>query len=379
MTEALVLFASHADADFLYASRFAVEQGLYLRFEDGEDQLLVPDLELDRAVSESSARRILSLREAGWSDASDPLDSWIGLCRRQLLARGTTSIRVSSHLPAGHYQALLDTGLTVRIDPELFVADRRAKSDAEADLVAAAQGAAEAACVEVARGLLASRVGLDGLLWRGDQPLTSEWLMARAQGVLGELGYNGSDMIVAGSPGSAQPHFKGHGQIAAAAPVVVDIFPVGAQTHFCGDLTRTMIVGEIQEVFQAMHDACLAAADESIRRIRPGVDGRAIHHACCRTLVERGFGTTTPGFEGSPAGPIMNHSLGHGVGLEVHEAPFMRNREYPLRDRDVVTVEPGLYQAGLGGVRVEDTGIVREGGFQNFSSLPRSLKPEDYL
>jgi Xaa-Pro aminopeptidase len=75
----------------------------------------------------------------------------------------------------------------------------------------------------------------------------------------------------------------------------------------------------------------------------------------------------------------MIHSTGHGVGLEVHEAPYLRDFEYPLVDGDVVTVEPGLYLEGLGGVRVEDTGMVTAGGFENFSSLPRSLDPRAYL
>jgi Xaa-Pro aminopeptidase len=95
--------------------------------------------------------------------------------------------------------------------------------------------------------------------------------------------------------------------------------------------------------------------------------------------VDRGYGTTTRGFEGNLDGPRMNHSTGHGVGLEVHEAPYLRDLEYPLVEGDVVTVEPGLYQAGLGGVRVEDTGMVTAEGFENFTSLPRSLDPRAYL
>ncbi|HKC20735.1 MAG TPA: M24 family metallopeptidase, partial [Candidatus Dormibacteraeota bacterium] len=76
----------------------------------------------------------------------------------------------------------------------------------------------------------------------------------------------------------------------------------------------------------------------------------------------------------------MNHSTGHGVGLEVHEEPALRETtEYPLAEGDVVTVEPGLYKLGLGGVRIEDTGTVTANGFDNFTSLTRSLDPRDYL
>jgi Xaa-Pro aminopeptidase len=128
-----------------------------------------------------------------------------------------------------------------------------------------------------------------------------------------------------------------------------------------------------------MHEACVAALEAAIPLIKAGVNGRDVHLTACRALIERGFGTTTEGFEGNPEAPLLNHSLGHGVGLEVHEAPMLRNVDYPLVAGDVVTVEPGLYKLGFGGVRVEDTGIVTESGFRNFTSLTRSLDPKDYL
>jgi Xaa-Pro aminopeptidase len=100
----------------------------------------------------------------------------------------------------------------------------------------------------------------------------------------------------------------------------------------------------------------------------------------CEVLVDRGYGTTSKGFEGPDGVARMNHSTGHGVGLEVHEEPAMRETtEYPLEEGDVVTVEPGLYLLGLGGVRIEDTGMVTSHGFENFTTLTRSLDPRDYL
>jgi Xaa-Pro aminopeptidase len=162
--------------------------------------------------------------------------------------------------------------------------------------------------------------------------------------------------------------------------VIIDIFPSGRSSHYHGDLTRTVVVGDIPEEIKRMHASAVQALDAGIESIRAGVPGRDVHHAVCQVLVDRGYGTTTKGYEGPEGGPKMNHSTGHGVGLDVHEEPSLRGpSEGALQVGDVVTVEPGLYLLGLGGVRVEDTGMVIANGFENFTSLTRSLDPKDYL
>jgi len=187
-------------------------------------------------------------------------------------------------------------------------------------------------------------------------------------------------MIIAGSPECALPHYRGTGPIKANAPLIIDIFPTSRTTHYTGDLTRTVIVGEISDDVRRMHAAVVQALDAGIETIAVGVAGKEPHLNVCQVLVDRGFGTTTDGYEGAPGAARMNHSTGHGVGLQTHEEPSLRvTTEEPLQDGDVVTVEPGLYLLGLGGVRVEDTGIVTAHGFRNFTTLTRSLSPLDYL
>ena len=188
------------------------------------------------------------------------------------------------------------------------------------------------------------------------------------------------DMIIAGSPECSMPHFRGAGPIRANAPVIVDIFPTSRSSHFNGDLTRTLVVGEIPKRVSHMHAAVLQALDAGIESIREGVTGSQVHRGVCDVLVDRGYGTSTDGFEGPDGVAKMIHSTGHGVGLDVHEEPGLRGtNDQPLLEGDVVTVEPGLYLSGLGGVRIEDTGIVTQHGFRNFTTLTRSLDPKDYL
>ena len=375
----LVLIPSgEADADFTYASGFPVETGLYIRFADGDDVLVASPLEIDRAKAQSKAARKLGFAEAGFVDHGE-YASWPRLAARMLRDKGHEEARVSPRLQAAYLEELRSAGVAVEIDRDLFTAERRHKSAEEAGFIQAAQRAAEAAVTEVARQLAQAEIK-EGTLWLEGRPLTSERLYARASLLLGEMGFSCPEMIVAGSPECAMPHFRGEGPIRANAPVIVDIFPSGRGSHYYGDLTRTLVVGEIPQEIRHMHAAVLQALDAGIESIKAGVPGRDVHHAVCQVLVDRGFGTTTKGYEGPDGGPKMNHSTGHGVGLDVHEEPALRGpNDEPLLDGDVVTVEPGLYLLGLGGVRVEDTGIVTANGFKNFTTLTRSLDPRDYL
>ena len=379
MKPLLLLSRGDDDADFLYACRLPVEEALYLRFGPGDDLLAVPGLELERARRDGRASRIVDRREVGWSDREDTLAAWTELAVGLLAGRGAKAVRVSPRLPAAAYEALRAGGVEPEIDRRLFLDERRRKSREEVEHIRAAQQAAEAACVEVIGQLAASEPQRDGMLWLDGSQLTSERLMARAQAALAEIGYSAGEMIVAGSPDSALPHFRGAGPIRANAPVIIDLFPQGRTSRYHGDLTRTVVVGEAPEAVRRMHDACVEALDRAIGLLSEGANGRTVHRAVCELLVARGFGSTAAGLEGDARGPRMIHATGHGVGLEVHEAPHLRDLDWPLRAGDVVTVEPGLYQVGLGGVRVEDTGLVTVDGFRNFTSLPCSLDPADYL
>jgi Xaa-Pro aminopeptidase len=370
----LVLIPSgDGDADFIYATGFAVESALYIRYAAGDDVLVASPLEVDRAREQARVASVIEDREAYVQK------SWARLAARMLRDRGLVEARVSPNLPAVHLEDLRAAGIDVHVDRELFVAERRHKSKAEAQAIEQAQKAAEAAVVEVVRGLASAEIK-DGVLWSNGDPLTSEKLYARAQFALGELGFTCPEMIIAGSPGCALPHYRGTGPIKAHAPVIIDIFPTSRGTHLSGDLTRTVVVGEISEEVRRMHAAVLQALDAGIETIAAGIPCQEPHHAVCQVLVSRGYATTTKGFEGEPGAAKLNHSTGHGVGLEIHEAPALKDSVTgPLEEGDVVTVEPGLYLLGFGGVRVEDTGMVGPNGFHNFTTLTRSLNPQDYL
>src|SRR5712692_3312150 len=175
----LVLIASgHGDADFIYATGMDVESALYIRPASGDDVLVASPLEIDRARVESRAARILSFREAGYTEQG-PYRSYALLAAKLLREQDRAEARVSPRLQAGYLEALREAGLDVEVDQSLFGAERRRKTREEADKIRDAQEAAEKAMTEVVR-LLAQGEIREGLLWADGQPMTSEWLYARA-------------------------------------------------------------------------------------------------------------------------------------------------------------------------------------------------------
>ena len=373
----LLMPAGHGDADWRYATGMELEHGIYLDL-GGDQVLIVPELEYERARVQARVGSVVDRRQSGWEESRDHLGAWAKVAREALRSRGVDGVRVSARLPVGVFEALRAAGVEMEIDHELFAGARRRKNAEEASFIHAAQRAAEAACAEVIAHLGVADIE-DGMLWLDGRPLTSERLMARAEAALAEIGYTSGEMIIAGSPECWLPHFRGEGQLRANAPIIIDIFPRGKTSGYHGDLTRTVVVGEISDEVRRMWEACCAALDGATAMLKAGVNGRDVHRAACQVLVDRGFGSYTAGLEGDERAARMSHSLGHGVGLEVHEAPNLRDLDYPLEAGDVVTIEPGLYREGLGGVRVEDTGLITRDGFQNFTSLPRSLDPRAYL
>jgi Xaa-Pro aminopeptidase len=160
----------------------------------------------------------------------------------------------------------------------------------------------------------------------------------------------------------------------AGKGVIIDVFPFGKSSRYFGDITRTFVIGEPNETWRRMYDAVKAAHQEALAMVRAGVNGRDIHRAVCQTLYDAGFGASTKGFERDGV-PAMNHGTGHGVGLEVHEQPRVSDIDMELRVGDVITIEPGLYSADEGGVRLEDTVIVTANGYENLTDYPMDWKP----
>jgi Xaa-Pro aminopeptidase len=167
--------------------------------------------------------------------------------------------------------------------------------------------------------------------------------------------------IIASGPNSAVPHAVPGNRVFERGDFVLMDF--GARLDdYRSDMTRTVVLGEADERQRAMYEAVLAAQAAVARALRPGMSGHEAQGIADAALAERGF-------EGR-----LIHSLGHGVGIDIHELPVLAPKaEAKLQLGHVVTVEPGVYLEGIGGVRIEDFGVITENGFETFTQSPHEL------
>ncbi len=177
--------------------------------------------------------------------------------------------------------------------------------------------------------------------------------------------------IVAGGEQAAEPHEFGTGPLSANSTIVIDIFPRSKVTGYYADMSRTVCIGASSLELQKMYNAVLGAQELAVSMVRPGVRCARIHEAVEKFFKDKGYVTSGKGKEFKFAEGFV-HGLGHGVGLNIHEAPFInKNSEEMLEAGDVITIEPGLYYNNIGGVRLEDLLVVTDTGHENLTDFEK--------
>jgi Xaa-Pro aminopeptidase len=298
----------------------------------------------------------------------------LGVTVNACKALGIEAATVPATFPLEYADRLRGAGIEIRVDRALFEERRRVKNAVELAGIRRAQRAAEAG-MDVARDLLrrASANGA-GLVVDGE-PLTSERIKGAIAAVFTAQGMVVDDFIVSHGPQSAVGHHMGAGPISPGESIVIDVWPKDIETACYADMTRTYVVGEPPEEIVRYHALCKEALDRSLVAIRSGVPGREVFEMVCDLFHEAGLPTQVSKKSGEVLENGFYHGLGHGVGLEVHEAPWLGRAPGEMVAGDVVTVEPGLYKHGYGGVRLEDLVLVTEDGVENLTDYPYELAP----
>ncbi|MBE0512870.1 M24 family metallopeptidase, partial [Candidatus Bathyarchaeota archaeon] len=182
------------------------------------------------------------------------------------------------------------------------------------------------------------------------------------------------DIIVACGPKGSDPHYFGDPQdvLKANQPIILDICPRSIQKRYWTDMTRTIVKGKASDKVRKMFNAVLEARNASIDAIQAGALGSNVYNVCCDVLEKAGYETTRGGKQITRG---LTHSLGHGVGLDIHEAPRMSELyKFPLKEHNIVTVEPGLYDPDVGGLRIEDIVKVTKTRCNNLTKMEIRLE-----
>jgi Xaa-Pro aminopeptidase len=297
------------------------------------------------------------------------------LALRAVAAVGVKRASVPQNFPVWLADRLRADGVELDVDQDLFDDRRRAKTEAQLAGMRRAQRAAEAAMDACRELLRRSEIRGDELLLDGEQ-LTVERVKADMNAAFAAHDTTADEYIVAPGAQGAVGHDMGSGPIRPSTPLVVDIFPRDNASAVYTDMTRTFVVGDVPDDVHEWHRLCKEALDRAVTEIRAGADCRAVFDGTCELFEAAGEPTQRTKKPGETLSDGFFHGLGHGVGLEVHEEPSMgRLAEKKLVAGDVVTVEPGLYRAGYGGVRLEDIVLVTETGAEVITDYPYDLEP----
>ncbi|MBN1168107.1 MAG: aminopeptidase P family protein [Methanospirillaceae archaeon] len=360
---AFLVYASSTDPHMRYLTGFSsTDPVLFLKKPGERGILIVPDMEAERASRESDAT-VLSRTGSGLQDIlqteKDLKRGYALLINR--IAGGP--VVVPPNMQVWLVRALEELD-PVYVDAEDTVLHLRARKTArECTAIRDVQAATTEAMERAVHCIRKAKIKGDYLYCNG-KPLTSEWIRQEIQMTLFCHGCIARDTIVSAGPDTALPHATGKGPLPAHAPIIIDIFPSSEKTGYYADMTRTVARGEPDPEICTMYETVRHVIGKVESAVHAGVSGSDLYQMAVDLFRETGYRDRKGGFI---------HSLGHGVGLSVHELPALSPAGTMLESGNVITIEPGLYYPGTGGVRIEDMGCVQPNHFENWTHYPKEL------
>jgi Xaa-Pro aminopeptidase len=369
---ALMVAPSEGDANMLYAVGFFVPDPFIFFQHKNIKYAVMNDLEIDRAKKQARVDRVLSLsvyqkklRKLGKSPAT--LTDVLNMLFRE---RGIRSLVVPANFSALLADQLRAKNYRVNIKRDPFWDARETKNNREVKQISESLRVARLGLEAGIRMLKRTKSKRDGYLYLNGTLLTSEMLKTAVNTTIMAQGWLPSHTIISSGNQCVDPHHEGSGPIKANTSIIFDIFPRSQQNGYFGDLSRTVVRGRASERLKEIYATVQAGQKIGFDQIRDGVNGKQVHQNILDLFEARGFHT------GKINGRMQGffHGTGHGLGLDIHEAPRIAPVDATLRTGHVVTVEPGLYYLGVGGVRLEDVVLVTPKGNRNLTDCPQFLE-----
>ncbi len=369
----LMVADSEHDANMLYAvGMFVPDPFIYLKL-GTRATIVMSDLEIDRARKQSPHCRAISLSQCQRKLRAAGVKSpgLAEVVRLLLRERSVRRVTVPHNFPLGLAVELKRLGVTVQARRGGFFPQREQKSPEEVKKISAALMMAEVGMAEAMHVLRNSKIARGNRLLHHGVPLTSEKLRSVIDTAIMQASGLAAHTIVAGGRQGCDPHEAGYGPLRANEPIILDIFPRSQKTGYFGDITRTVVRGRATEGVRRLYDTVLKGQQLAFGKVRAGELTQLPHQTVNDYFVAQGYKTERR--DGCMQG--FFHGTGHGLGLEIHEAPRMSAASTGrLKAGQVVTVEPGLYYPGLGGVRLEDVALVTASGARNLTRFEKVLE-----
>ncbi len=330
-----------------YASGFTGSNGwLLISADDSNPPKLATDFRyLDQAAQEAPAFEIVNMRGGmaqWWGELAKPLGRGrLGFESGDVTVAAHKQLRdVNAKLPASQRPALVQSDSI--IEPV-----RALKDESELALLRQAVQLTDEAFAHVERTIEPG--------WTEQQVSWKIEQYARTHGAEGMA----FESIVASGPWGARPHARPRPEaIHEGQPIVIDM---GARYEgYCADMTRTIVLGDHDAQFPRIYDIVLAAHETAAQMVEPGMSGKDADQLARQVIIDAGYGDQ------------FGHGLGHGVGLQIHEQPYLGSSSRDtLEVGMVITIEPGIYLPEWGGVRIEDMGLLDTDGFHSFTGTPK--------
>jgi Xaa-Pro aminopeptidase len=345
---------------------------------DGGSSVMTTSLDAARIARELPAAEVVTADELGFHELVEQgmtgeqaeLETTVRALRRW----GIEAAVVPPDLPVAVADRLRGEGIAIDVDARAVHARRRVKTPAELAGIQRAQRAAEAG-MSVAEELIRNTERSGGRLQRDGEPLTAEQVRGAIRAACAAAGAPAPVDIIVSSALSGGGHDPGSGPLPADLPIVIDVWPRDEESGCWADMSRTFVAGQVTGEVAAVREVVREALEAARSAARPGISGRALYDIAAEIIERAGHPTQRTSSPGETLTHGFYFSLGHGVGLEVHEPPILGLAGHePLVAGDVVAIEPGIEGLeGIGGVTFEDLLLITEDGSETLTEYPYEL------
>lgn len=371
----LIIADSERDANMLYATGFSVPDPFIFFNTSKGSAVVMSDLEYGRALKQAKVDKVHSLsrlksKTKKQGKTKTPSHDLIDILSCYFKKEGVASILVPENFPIRFADSLRKKRFKLHYKEDPFFEERAAKKKWEVESIKKAIRVTEKGFAAALKILQDSSIGDDRKLYYHGKILKAEDIRGEINSTITAMGFSISHTIVSHGNQTCDPHNEGSGPLRADQTIIMDIFPRSDKTGYYADFTRTVVKGkatdQVRKAYRMVREAQTIAFD----MIADGVDGKDVHLAIIDHFRKNGF----PNKERKGVKEGFIHGTGHGLGLALHEYPRINGNSCVLKTGNVVTVEPGLYYRGMGGIRLEDVVVVTKNGCKNLTRFPKVLE-----